>query len=530
MGLPTSVDTLLAGNVVEWARMEFKTTWKPESSLKTVCAFANDIDNWGGGYIVLGVKEENGRPVLPVEGVPLNQVDRVMKDLLNKCKLIQPEYLPVVAPVEYHGKTLIVVWAHGGDVRPYSCPDSFSYAKGKAVPSKERTYFIRKMSSTIKPSEDELNELFSLSNKVPFDDRINHNAELSNLNVNLIRQYLTAVGSAMVSDLDARPLVNICEDMGICNNMPEYRKPRNVGLMFFSDHPEKFFPYAQIDVVAFPKGLGGDEIIEQTFKGPLDQQLRDALRYIGNNYVQRKIVKHPDRAEADHIYNYPFSALEEALANAVYHRAYDVREPIEVRVEADKIEIVSYPGPVRSVTREQLKSYQIANRRYRNRRIGEFLKELKLTEGRNTGFKKILDAVKANGSPLPEFETDDNHSYFISRFFIHEAFLNETAGASDNVVAGVADSLVIENGDLRVKSGGINNGATSNVSVLLNVKQENIKKILLAIQENPRITIMRIVEKTGISKSTVDRLLAELRKQGKLTRSGTTRNSLWTIH
>ncbi len=106
--------------------------------------------------------------------------------------------------------------------------------------------------------------------------------------------------------------------------------------------------------------------------------------------------------------------------------------------------------------------------------------------------------MKSNGSPLPEFETDDNHSYFISRFFIHEAFLNEIAGASENVVSGVADSLVIEYGDLKVKSGGINNGATSNVSVLLNVKQENIKKILLAIQENPRITIMRIVEKTGI--------------------------------
>ena len=108
-------------------------------------------------------------------------------------------------------------------------------------------------------------------------------------------------------------------------------------------------------LLAFPKGLGGDEIDEQTFKGPLDQQLKDALRYISNNYIQRKIIKHPDRAEADHIYNYPYAALEEALANAVYHKAYDVREPIEVRIEEDKIEIVSYPGPVYSVTREQLK-------------------------------------------------------------------------------------------------------------------------------------------------------------------------------
>ena len=88
--------------------------------------------------------------------------------------------------------------------------------------------------------------------------------------------------------------------------------------------------------------------------------------------------------------------------DAVYHRAYDEREPIE-----------------------GLKNYHVSSRRYRNRRIGVFLKELHLTEGRNTGFKKILDALDANDSPKPEFETDDARTYFIIRLFIHEKFLNE---------------------------------------------------------------------------------------------------------
>ena len=56
---------------------------------------------------------------------------------------------------------------------------------------------------------------------------------------------------------------------------------------------------------------------------------------------------------------------------------------------------------------------------------GDFLKELHLTEGRNTGFKKILDALETNGSPKPEFETDEDHSYFITRLYVHEAFLRE---------------------------------------------------------------------------------------------------------
>ena len=67
----------------EWARIEFKETWDAEASLKTICAFANDIDNWGGGYIVIGVREKDGRPEYPLLGVPAEKIDGYLKDMLN---------------------------------------------------------------------------------------------------------------------------------------------------------------------------------------------------------------------------------------------------------------------------------------------------------------------------------------------------------------------------------------------------------------------------------------------------------------
>ena len=70
----------------------------------------------------------------------------------------------------------------------------------------------------------------------------------------------------------------------------------------------------------------------------------------------------------------------------MYHKGYDVREPIEVRILSDRIEIVSYPGADCSISEEGLRTYRVFNRRYRNRRIGDFLKEMHLTERRNTGF------------------------------------------------------------------------------------------------------------------------------------------------
>ena len=419
MAIPTNIKTLLSGNVVEWARIEFKETWDPEASLKTVCAFANDLDNWGGGYIVVGVEEENGRPVYPLKGVPVEKIDAYQKNILEKSKFIRPAYSPIVEVVDYEDKKFIVLWCPGGDNRPYSSP------KTMAKDSKERIHFIRKGSSTVIPTEDEEKDLFALANRVPFDDRINHQADISDLNITLIQNYLKEVNSSLYEQSQTGNFVEVCRDMNIISNLPEYIKPKNVGLMFFSMEPDKFFPYTQIDVVQFPDGLGGDSIIEKTFKGPIHQQLRDALQYIKNTVIVEKVVKHPDRAEADRFFNYPFAAIEESLSNAVYHRAYDEREPIEVRIENDRIEIVSFPGPDRSITLEGLKNYRVSNRRYRNRRIGDFLKELHLTEGRNTGFKKILDALSANGSPKPEFETDDDRSYFISRLFIHAGFSKE---------------------------------------------------------------------------------------------------------
>ena len=102
--------------------------------------------------------------------------------------------------------------------------------------------------------------------------------------------------------------------------------------MFFNDAPEGFFPGTQIEVVRFPEGVAGGNLDEKIFQGPLHQQLRDAFAYLKNRVIEERVVKLPDRAEAKRFFNYPFSALEEALVNAVYHRSYEQREPIEVRV------------------------------------------------------------------------------------------------------------------------------------------------------------------------------------------------------
>ena len=413
--LPINIEDLLRQRTVEGDRIEYKSGWNPPAIMQTLCAFANDFENLGGGYVVIGQDcDENGQPVFPPTGLNDNQLDPIQQQLLGFCKLIQPEYYPMLSVQKYNGKNLIVLWAPGGQNRPYKAPRDVTAKK------KEYHYYIRRYSSTVQVTEnsEDQRELLSLTATIPFDDRQCPTASIEDLKLPLIREYLKEIGSNL-ADAENLPFLDLCRQMNIVDGGDEFVKPRNVGILFFNDEPKKFLPGAQIDVVIFPKGPGGGELIEKTFQGPIHEQVRSALRYIQNEVIREKVIKQKDKPEAIRLFNYPFPAIEEALVNAVYHRSYEQPEPVEVRVSPDRIEIVSYPGPDASIRIEALNGERIVARRYRNRRIGDFLKELDLTEGRCTGIPTMRSAMAENGSPPPRFTTDENRTYFFAELLVH---------------------------------------------------------------------------------------------------------------
>lgn len=418
MALPINISELIKGRVVESARIEYKANWNPEPIIHSICAFANDIDNWGGGYIIIGIDEENGMPKFPVDGIDKSSIDKINKDLLNKCNLIEPRYIPVVEPVQYEGKDLLVLWVPGGDDRPYKCPVRFPNEKNV---KSDKAYYIRKMSNSIQANQLEEKELFMLAGSTPFDDRANMKANIEDMRPSLISEFLYAVGSDLYQSSLERSVLEVATDMRLVGGPSEMRKPLNVGLMFFSERPDRFFPYTRIEVVDKPDPTGVG-MTEKIFEGPLDRQLRDALSYIKNYIIKEEVIKISGQAEAERVFNIPYDAVEEALSNAVYHKSYQIGEPITVTMTPEKMEITSLPGPDRTITDEDIANKHLVSRRYRNRRIGDFLKELKLVEGRNTGIPTILRAMETNGSPDPIFETDAERTYFTVILPVNEKF------------------------------------------------------------------------------------------------------------
>ncbi len=356
MPLPININDLINGNTIEWERIEFKKGWNPDAILHTITAFANDINNWGGGYVVVGIEEYNGRPVFPPAGLNKNDIDGIQKELLNLCNQIKPIYYPVAEPVLFQGKHILIIWVPGGQTRPYSCP---VHSTSK---SKEQTFYVRRFSNTVKAKESEKVELYELAGKIPFDDRINHHANISDIKMSLVREFLYEIKSRLYDDVGVKTMEDIGKQMNLTDGSAEYLKPKNIALMMFNEEPHHFFPYAQIELVHFRNDE--DIFTEKIFHGPLNFQIKETLRFISNMILQEKVIKIPGQAEAVRIFNYPYEAIEEAVVNAVYHKSYEIREPIEIRIYSDRIIILNYPGPDKSIRQKDIESGKIISRRY----------------------------------------------------------------------------------------------------------------------------------------------------------------------
>lgn len=516
MALPINVEDLLRQRKVESNRIEFKKGWNPDRIYRSVCAFANDFDNIGGGYILVGVEEGNGVAKRPVSGVPTEQIDTILKDMTNFNNRINPYYLPRTEPLVVDGKNIIVIWCPSGINRPYDVPE---YVTSKNNPP--RKCYIRSGSSSIEAKGYVLDELRDLANRVPFDDRGNPEISINAISGVHVLDYLQKIGSKLASDFNRNSLESILEQMDLFVGPKEHRIIKNVAAMMFCPNPEKFFPYTHVEIVIFPEGIFENP---RNFKevppirGTVPQMIEETMRYLRTMVIQLHVIKQ-DSGPSKRIFNYPEKALEEAICNAFYHRDYRSRTPIVVEVQPYEITISSSTGPDRSIPMDAIKKGQrMVSRYYRNRRLGEFLKELSLTEGRNTGIPTIQRELALNGSPAATFETDEDRLSFLVRIPCHEG--------EDGISSIFFNDKEVNNHDKE------NNKETDNYDKEL--RQRNLSDIQLELLKIvklfPNITFNDLAFKLKITVSALRNQRKQLESKGVfLCRKGATKKGTWEI-
>lgn len=422
MALPVNIDDLINSKTVESTRKEIKKGWNPEEIMHSICAFANDINELGGGYIIIGLEEKDGIPILPPTGLQHNQLDTIQKKFLELCHKIQPKIFPVIETIEFQGKFIILIWVTTGEERPYDCPSTLGQRS-------QRRIYVRPSSVTI-PANFELEKrLREIASYKHFDDRINAKASLDDLDLELILSYLKEAKAQLANEASDLSFKELCQKMGIVRGPNENIKPLNVGLLLFNKEPEKYFEGCYTNLVEFEEDESGIAHSAKVFKGPIHIQIKQIMEYLNTNILREYTKKTKEGLKSTSFVNYSFRALREAIVNSLYHRSYENPTPNEIRIykhsfsrngeDLRRIEIHSYPGPLPPIDEEALVQLNITARNYRNIRLGDWLKGIHLAEKFATGIPTIISELDKNGSPRPLLSTDASKSCFTIVLKIH---------------------------------------------------------------------------------------------------------------
>lgn len=363
--------------------------------------------------------------------------------------------------------------------------------------------------SSVKANSEQERELINMSDQTPFDCRANHKATFEDISPVLLEDHLRKTGSKLAKQVRERGVEEILNDMQLLVGPPELRYIQNVAIMMFCEHPEKFFGYTYVQMTSFPKGSVENPSISEDFPnitGSVPQMIQATMERFRNLIIREKVIKVPNQMEALRIFNYPYQEIEEAVVNAFYHRDYMSFEPVTIEIEPDCINIMNFPGIDRSISEKTIaEGKRFVSRYYRNRRLGEFLKELDLSEGHSSGIPTIQEELEKNGSPRAEFFTDEDRRAMRIRIPIHLAFLE----ADDEVL--LPDSY---------------EKATKKSS---KKKIEQYEKILKLLNDGEWHKTAEIANDLGLKDTRTKELLKELIALDKLIDNGKTKGKLYRL-
>ena len=178
---------------------------------------------------------------------------------------------------------------------------------------------------------------------------------------------------------------------------------------------------------------------------------------------------------------------------------------------------------------EKFVTGEVRARKYRNRRIGEFFKEIELSEKQSTGITKILREIKKNGLPNPEFETEESRVYLITTFKMRDGFKREktmsesVSGEGKFVVRKIADKNLKPQGE--ALNGALNEALNDTLE-----KDDSLMHIINIISEKPNVTQREIAEILGLSRITVQRGIKKLTDEKRLIRVGSKKKGYWKFN
>lgn len=357
-----------------------------EKTLRSICAFANDLPGHGKpGVIIVGAEDDGSCAGLAINDdllkrladmrdhgqlLPRPSMD-VQRRTLDGCEvaavIVQPESHP---PVRYEGR----VWVRVGPT-----------VRAATVADEQRLSERRR------------------AQDIPFDLRPAYGATVADLDLDYIeRRYLPRAVAAEVLAENRRPL----EDQMRSLRLIVGDVPTNGAMLAFGRDPQRSVPGAYVQFVRFDgEGVTDPIKTSERLTGRLDDVLDGIGRLLRLNIETRLDVVSGPREKR--FPDYPVEALRQLAYNAIMHRSYEgTHAPARLYWFTDRVWVESPGGLYGRVTKETLLKGATD---YRNGLIAEVMRNLGFAQHFGLGIPLAREALATNGNPEAEFDAE--HSW-----------------------------------------------------------------------------------------------------------------------
>ncbi len=358
---------------------------------EAICSFANDLSNKKlPGYLIIGANDDGTKAGMKI-------TEQNLQTLLNfrtDGRIVPPPSMTVEKYIYPDGELAVV------EVQPHFLPPvrfngqvciRAGIRRGYANEADERILIEKR--TTFARSFDVLPCKGS-----SLDDISLELFKLRYLPSAIHPDVLAENGRELKSQLASLKFFDLKEDC-----------PTYAGILMFGTNPRFFIPGASVQYVRFS---GNDEAsdfdFEHRFDGDLTTQLGQMEEFIKANIVKMVLPE----LGSQYVSQYPLRAVKELLFNAVIHKDYQSNAPIKFYEFSDRIEISNAGGLYGKASPENFPN----ENDYRNPAISEAVKNLGYVNGFNVGVKAAIADLRKNGSPDPEFITDQPTSFLVKIF------------------------------------------------------------------------------------------------------------------
>ncbi|KAB2832618.1 MAG: hypothetical protein F9K49_07850, partial [Caedimonadaceae bacterium] len=273
-------------------------------------------------------------------------------------------------------------------------------------------YFRRSGRTNQRMSHEEIMQRMVASAGLSWDAFIEPAATLDDLDSKLITRFMKAV-----KKLGRRPIPEVSSDYEFLRKIELIKDgtPTRAALLLFGKNPEAYFPSAFVKMGRFrsPTLIVDDREVH----GPLLDQLDEAISWFRERLETTFVIS--GKPERDVLWEYPLSAIREAVTNVLCHRDYTGHAHSQIRLYDDRLEIWNAGSLPPSLTPDLL--LREHDSIPRNRKIAEAFFYAGLIERWGSGTTRMAEELKAARMPLPTFTSEPGRF----RLIFHKEILTE---------------------------------------------------------------------------------------------------------